>query len=129
MNSIIFDIDGTICPIKKLEEEYMNLVPYPEMVTKMRELKKSGFKIVLFTARNMRSFENNIDMILKQTKPVLEAWLKKWDIPYDEIIYGKPWPGENGLYVDDRTVRPRELLNYNMEEINKICEEGRLNEI
>ena len=129
MNSIIFDIDGTICPIKKLEEEYMNLVPYPEMVTKMRELKKSGFKIVLFTARNMRSFENNIDMILKQTKPVLEAWLKKWDIPYDEIIYGKPWPGENGLYVDDRTIRPRELLNYNMEEINKICEEGRLNEI
>ncbi len=129
MNSIIFDVDGTICPLKKEGQEYKDLVPYKEMVSKIRELKNAGFRIVLFTSRNMRSFENDLDMILKHTKPILEDWLKRWDIPYDEVIYGKPWPGKGGLYVDDRTVRPNELLKYNMDEINKICEEGRLNEI
>lgn len=129
MNSIIFDIDGTICPIKKDGQEYKNLVPCEEMILKMKELKEAGFKIVLFTSRNMRSFDNDLDMILKHTKPILEDWLKRWDIPYDEIIYGKPWPGKGGLYVDDRTVRPKELLKYSLDELNKICEEGRIDEI
>ncbi|MGM9878939.1 MAG: capsular biosynthesis protein [Bacilli bacterium] len=120
MNSIIFDIDGTICPIKKEEEKYEDLVPFPDMVSKIRELKKDGYKIVLFTARNMRTYNGNIDLILKNTKPILEKWLSKWEIPYDEIIFGKPYPGKNGFYVDDRTIRPNELLNLTKEEINEL---------
>lgn len=120
MNSIIFDIDGTICPIKKEEEKYEDLVPFPDMVSKIRELKKDGYKIVLFTARNMRNYNGNIDLILKNTKPILEKWLSKWEIPYDEIIFGKPYPGKNGFYVDDRTIRPNELLNLTKEEINEL---------
>ena len=46
--------------------------------------------------------------------PELEAWLAKWDIPYDEIVYGKLWPGHKGLYVDDRSVRPDEFLKYSV---------------
>nr|MCR5025180.1 capsular biosynthesis protein [Lachnospiraceae bacterium] len=53
--------------------------------------------------------------------PVLEAWLKKWDIPYDEIIYGKPWPGKKGFYVDDRTIRPEEFISSTIEDMNRIC--------
>ena len=30
-----FDIDGTLCPIKKKEEEYIDLVPYKEMLEKV----------------------------------------------------------------------------------------------
>ena len=129
MNSIILDVDGTICPIKKPDQEYKDLVPYPDMISKIKELKDAGFKIVLFTSRNMRTFNNDINKILKYTKPVLEEWLKRYDIPYDEIIFGKPWPGKDGLYVDDRTVRPKELLKYSLDEINETCKEGRLNEI
>lgn len=128
-SSIIFDIDGTICPIKKEDEEYKDLVPYQAMITKMQELRRAGFRIVLFTSRNMRSFDNDINKILKFTKPVLEEWLQKWNIPYDEVIYGKPWVGKMGIYVDDRSVRPRELLDYSLEEIEKICREGRVDEI
>lgn len=63
MNCIIFDIDGTICPIKKERQEYNGLVPCEETILKMKELKEAGFKIVLFTSRNMRSFDNGLDMI------------------------------------------------------------------
>lgn len=126
MNSFIMDIDGTICPIKKHDEEYKDLIPYDEMILKIKSLKASGFKIVLFTSRNMRTYDGDLEKILTYTKPVLEEWLKKWDIPYDEIIYGKPWPGHDGFYVDDRTIRPDELIKYSIEELKDICVKSRL---
>lgn len=126
MNSIIIDIDGTICPIKKENENYSDLIPYKEMVDKIRELKQQGFKIRLFTARSMRTYNGNIDLIIKNTKPVLVEWLKKWNIEYDEIIYGKPWPGPDGMYIDDRTLRPRELIDKTADEIKQIFIDGRL---
>lgn len=120
-----FDIDGTLCPIKKKEEEYIDLVPYREMIDKLREYKEGGAKIVLFTSRNMNSYGGNIGLINANTAKVLLKWLEKWDIPYDEIIYGKPWPGHKGFYVDDRTVRPDEFLKYSVDELDEICRNSR----
>jgi len=93
-----FDIDGTICPIKRKDQEYIDLIPFPEMVSKIREYKEGGAKIVLFTSRNMNSYDGNIGMINANTAKVLLAWLEKEYIPYDEIINGKPWPGHKGFY-------------------------------
>lgn len=124
MDSVIFDIDGTICPIKKVDENYEDLIPYNNMIEKIKELKNEGFKIILFTSRNMRTFNNDIIKINKYTRPILESWLKKWNIPYDELIIGKPWPGKNGFYVDDKTIRPDELLKLDLNNINKIIKEG-----
>ena len=44
-------------------------------------------------------------------------WLEKYDVPYDEIYFGKPWCGINGFYVDDKSIRPDEFINSNYEEI------------
>ena len=123
-----FDIDGTLCPIKKKEEEYIDLVPYKDMIDKLREYKEGGAKIVLFTSRNMNSYGGNIGLINANTAKVLLKWLEKWDIPYDEIIYGKPWPGHRGFYVDDRTVRPDEFLKYSVDELDEICKNSRSKE-
>ncbi|MGI6107967.1 MAG: capsular biosynthesis protein [Lachnospiraceae bacterium] len=123
--TFIFDIDGTLCPIKSKEEKYEDLVPYANIVDKIREYHDAGAKIVLFTSRNMNSYHGNIGLINKNTAKILSAWLEKWDIPYDEIIYGKPWPGHKGFYVDDRTVRPDEFLTRSVEELDKICTDSR----
>lgn len=125
--SFVFDIDGTLCPIKEKDQEYIDLVPYPEMVEKLKEYKAGGAKIVLFTSRNMNSYGGNIGLINANTAKVLLQWLDKWEIPYDEIIYGKPWPGKRGFYVDDRAVRPDEFLKYSEEELKSICEGWRDN--
>ncbi len=122
--SFIFDIDGTLCPIKKKEERYEDIVPYCNMVEKLRYYKENGAKIVLFTSRNMNSYNGNIGIINKITAKILLEWLDKWDIPYDEIIYGKPWPGHKGFYVDDRTVRPDEFLRCSVEELDSICKKS-----
>lgn len=123
--SFVFDIDGTICPIKKKEEKYEDLVPFPDIVEKLRYYKENGAKIILYTSRNMNSYNGNIGLINKHTATILLEWLKKWDIPYDEIVYGKVWPGHKGFYVDDRTVRPNEFLQYSPEELDRICAASR----
>ena len=123
--TLIFDIDGTLCPIKQKEEKYEDIVPYKDMVEKIRYYKDNGAKIVLFTSRNMNSYNGNIGKINKNTARILLDWLDKWDIPYDEIIYGKPWPGHKGFYIDDRTIRPNEFLTKNLEELDEICKNAR----
>jgi capsule biosynthesis phosphatase len=125
--TFVFDIDGTICPIKKKEEKYEDLVPFKSVVDKIRYYYNNGAKITLFTSRNMRTYNCDISKITEFTLPVIEEWLKKWDIPYSEIIVGKPWPGHLGFYVDDRSVRPDEFIKYSIDELNSICEISRGN--
>ena len=123
--TLVMDIDGTICPIKRKDQEYIDVVPYKEIVEKMREYKTGAAKIVLYTSRNMNTYKGNLGMINANTAKVLMKWLEKWDIPYDEILYGKPWPGHRGFYVDDRCVRPDEFLKYSEEELDAICKGSR----
>ncbi len=73
----VFDIDGTICPIKKKEEHYEDLVPYKEIVEKIREYREKGAKITLYTSRNMNSYQGNIGLINARTAKVLLQWLDR----------------------------------------------------
>lgn len=123
--TLIFDIDGTLCPIKKANESYSELVPYPNIVEKIRDYKEQGVRIVLFSSRNMKTYNGNLGEINKNTAPTIIQWLSKWDIPYDEIYFGKPWPGDFGFYIDDRSVRPDEFLGCSLDELNEICIKSR----
>lgn len=123
--TFIIDVDGTLCPIKKKDECYEDLVPYAGMAEQMRRYHDEGARIVLFTSRNMNLYGGNIGLINKHTAKTLLNWLEQWQIPYDEIVFGKPWPGHNGFYVDDRTIRPDEFLRHTPEELCAICENGR----
>lgn len=119
--TLIFDVDGTLCPIKSKEEKYEDLIPDEEMVNKLKMYKENGAKIVLFSSRNMNSYNGNLGLINANTAVIMQNWLKKWNIPYDEILFGKPWPGHRGIYIDDRAVRPDEFLNNSFEELEEIC--------
>lgn len=123
--TLVVDVDGTLCPIKDKEEKYEDLVPYVNIVDKLRYYKKQGARIVLNTSRNMNSYQGNLGLINARTAKIMLAWLEKWDIPYDEIVYGKPWPGHVGFYVDDRSVRPDEFLKHTPEELEAICNRAR----
>lgn len=117
---IVMDIDGTLCPVKQSNQSYEELIPFPEMVSKLQKYKNAGFYIILYTARNMRTYGGNVGMIQAKTADFTMAWLKKHNIPYDEIHYGKPWQGKGGFYVDDKTIRPDEFLSLNYDEIQEL---------
>jgi capsule biosynthesis phosphatase len=116
MKRLIMDLDGTITSGES--GNYSEATPQAEVVEKMREYKAQGFDIVISTARNMRTYEGNVGKINVHTLPVIIDWLETHDIPYDEIIVGKPWCGFEGFYVDDKSVRPSEFTSMSLEEIN-----------
>ena len=120
--NIIVDIDGTLCPVKKEGENYIDIEPYSDMVIKLREYKNLGFCIILNTSRNVRTYDGNEGLINKHTARILLEWLDKNNIPYDEIYYCKPWQGKGGFYIDDKTIRPNEFLKLSYEEILSIVE-------
>jgi len=117
---LVVDIDGTVCPIKKKDELYSDLKPIPEMVKRLREYKKMGFYLILVTARNMRTYDGNLGLIMANTAPVLYEWLIHNEIPFDELHFGRPWAGKGGFYIDDQTVRPSEFLKMTYEEIQSL---------
>lgn len=58
--------------------------------------------------------------------PTIITWLQKHDVPYDEIIIGKPWCGYDGFYVDDKAIRPSEFISLNYEQIKELLKKKTL---
>ena len=115
MKRLIIDLDDTISRTKN--GDYKNSTPEPKVITKMQEYKEKGFEIVIFSSRNMRTYQNNVGKINIHTLPIILDWLKKHNVPFDEVIVGKPWCGFEGFYVDDKAVRPSEFVNKSYDEI------------
>ncbi|WP_370514776.1 HAD-IIIC family phosphatase [Endozoicomonas sp. OPT23] len=118
MKKLIVDLDGTLTLSDT--SDYLNVAPNREVIDKLKDYKDNGFEIVISTARNMRTFEGNIGKINIHTLPVITNWLDKHDVPYDEIIVGKPWCGFEGFYIDDKAVRPSEFSAMTYEEIQEL---------
>ena len=119
MPTIVMDLDGTLT-VENPGVPYANLRPNTNVVAKLREYSAQGFKIAIYTARNMRTHAKSIGRINALTLPDIVAWLKAHDIPFDEIYVGKPWAEAGGFYVDDRAIRPDEFVNLSHAEIMAI---------
>ncbi len=120
MKRLIFDLDDTLCTTQN--GDYANAQPITEVIEKLREYHRQGFTIVINTSRNMRTYQGNIGAINKNTLPIITEWLDRHDIPYDELYVGKPWCGFEGFYVDDKAIRPDELVKLSYAEICQLLD-------
>lgn len=118
MKKLVLDLDDTIC--FTTNSDYRNSIPNMPLIEKIRDYKKQGFSITISTSRNMRTYEGNIGKINANTVPIIVEWLSNNNVPYDELIVGKPWCGFEGFYVDDKAIRPDEFVDLKYEEIIKI---------
>lgn len=108
---LIFDLDGLVAIHPKDNDNYLDYsTPDEELVELMKKLQKKGFYIIIHTARRMRTCESKIGRVLKFAGEKTFKWLRKYKIPYDEIIFGKPF---GHRYYDDLA------LNYNREDMIK----------
>lgn len=119
---IVMDIDGTLCEIKSKEQSYLDVSPKFNILEKLNKMRQEGFYIILYTSRQMRTYDGNIGKINANTGKILFQWLEKYNIPFDEIYFGKPWCGKNGFYVDDKAIRPSEFAKLSYDEIIKLLE-------
>jgi len=111
------DLDGTLCPVKREGEVYEDLAVRTAVAERLALARQEGFRVVVFTARNMRTYEGDVAKINVETAPRILSWLRRNDVPFDGLLVGKPWPGPKGFYVDDRTVRPDEFVKLSTAEI------------
>ena len=120
MKRLIFDLDDTLCTTQN--GDYANAQPITEVIEKLRDYHRQGFTIVINTSRNMRTYQGNIGAINKNTLPIITEWLDRHDIPYDELYVGKPWCGFEVFYVDDKAIRPDELVKLSYAEICQLLD-------
>ena len=120
MKRLIFDLDDTLCTTQN--GDYANAQPITEVIEKLKEYHRQGFTIIINTSRNMRTYQGNIGAINKNTLPIIIDWLRRHDIPYDELYVGKPWCGFEGFYVDDKAIRPDELVKLSYAEICQLLD-------
>lgn len=119
MKTLLIDLDGTLT-IDEDNVDYIDKKPNFALIQTLKDYKKQGFKINIFTSRNMRTFDGELEKIKNYTLPTIISWLKKHGVPYDEIIIGKPWCGYDGFYVDDKAIRPSEFISLNYEQIQEL---------
>lgn len=99
---ICVDLDGVICELKNQGEVYPALKPVPGAVEKMKALKASGHYIIIYTARHMKTCKGNLPEVIAKIGKVTLDWLVTNEVPYDEIMFGKPWAD---VYIDDNAFR------------------------
>jgi capsule biosynthesis phosphatase len=122
MKRLVLDIDNTMC--RTYDGNYHTSEVIEPIRTQLHAYRKIGFEIVLYTSRNVRTFEGNIGKITAQTVPTLVSWLDAHEIPYDEIHVGKPWCGTEGFYVDDKAVRPDEFVDLSYDQIRQLLRDS-----
>jgi capsule biosynthesis phosphatase len=123
MKKIVIDLDDTLT-IGASADNYADKKPRTDVVETLRRYQQDGFTIAIATSRNMRTYEGNVGLINVHTLPVIHEWLDKHEIPYDEIIVGKPWCGFEGFYVDDKSIRPAEFVSLSYAEIKTLLANG-----
>jgi len=107
-NRLIIDLDNTITDDDK-SLDYQKK-PLNNQVRQSILESSEEFDITIFTARNMKSLEGDLNRIHQITKPIAIKWLEENEVRYDDIIFGKPYCGEEGHYVDDKNISIEEFV-------------------
>ena len=96
--TFVIDIDGTIC--SDTNGDYPNAIPILEAIENVKRLKQMGAKVVFFTARGTTT---KMDW-----RALTEKQLEDWGVPYDCLLFGKPY---GDFYIDDKGVSSAYLFS------------------
>jgi len=100
---ICFDLDNTLVTYPYTKGDYTTVKPIEKNVKLLRRLKLEGHTIIIYTARRMLTHNHNVGAVMKDIAQLTFTTLEQFDIPYDEIIFGKPIAD---IYIDDRAINP-----------------------
>ena len=100
---ICFDLDNTLVTYPRVPGDYSTVLPVDSTISVARWARAEGHTIIIYTARRMMTHANNVGRVTADIGRVTFDTLEKFNIPYDEIIFGKPIAD---VYIDDRAVNP-----------------------
>lgn len=104
-----FDLDNTLVTYPKVTGDYDTVLPINDNIKFLRSLHEDGHKIIIYTARRMRTFKSDLSLVKKNIEKLTISQLKKFKIPYHQLILGKPYAH---FYIDDLSINSYENLPY-----------------
>lgn len=112
--SIVLDLDDTICfPDHNQTDtflKYGRAKPNSAVIEKVRELHLKGWYIIINSARRMLTHSGDISKIEADVSLTTKVWLRDNGVPYDELIFGKPY--SSSYYVDDKAMTIEGFINW-----------------
>jgi hypothetical protein len=116
---IAFDLDDVICNRPPQYEnlgtsKYKYCQPDNNMIDIVNSLHDRGFRIKIYTARGMSTFNGDIKLVYKNLFELTVSQLKLWNVKYDELVMGK---AHYDVLIDDKAlnstnINEHEILNF-----------------
>lgn len=106
--TIVMDIDNTISFSSDYNDldAYSKAKPNKNLIRTMQKMTDNGYKFILYTSRGWISCNESVVEAEKKYRTQIETWLSKNHVPYDRLLFGKPY----GIYyVDDKGMTPDEF--------------------
>lgn len=98
---LCFDLDGTLVSHPKVRGDYSTVSPIDSNIDFLRHAKSRGAYIIIHTARRMKTHNGDVSKVVADIGEVTRETLLKFDIPFDELVFGKPYAH---FYIDDLAV-------------------------
>ena len=102
-----FDLDNTLVSYPRINGDYNTCEPLHNNINYLRHLKSQGHTIIIYTARRMKTWRGNIGSVIADIGEITLNSLNKFNIPYDEIYFGKPYAD---FYIDDLAINTQSNL-------------------
>ena len=93
-----FDLDNTLVTYPIIKDDYTSVLPIEENIRLLQTLKNIGNQIIIYTARRMKTHSGNVGKIIADIGKITIDTLNQFNIPYDELYFGKP---HADFYIDD----------------------------
>lgn len=95
---ICFDLDNTLVSYPRIKNDYTSVEPIHHNIKFLKYLKSFGHTIIIYTARRMKTHKGDVGKCLCDIGKITFDTLSRFDIPFDEIYFGKPYAD---IYIDD----------------------------
>ena len=105
---VCFDLDNTLVTHPTISGDYTSVLPIQRNIDFLKLLHTLGNAIIIYTARRMKTHKGNVGAIVADVGKITLDTLDKFDIPYDEIYFGKPYAD---FYIDDLAVNANSSLD------------------
>ena len=95
---ICFDLDNTLVTHPDISGDYTSVRPIEQNIQYAQFLHNLGCVIIIYTARRMKTHQGNVGSIVADVGKTTIDTISKYDIPCDELYFGKPYAH---AYIDD----------------------------
>lgn len=102
-----FDLDNTLVTYPTIKNDYSSVKPITDNINYLKFLKSIGHTIIIYTARRMKTHNGDVGKVTRDIGLITLKTLDDFEIPYDEIYFGKPYAD---YYIDDLAVKSYDNL-------------------